>query len=97
MKLAGVHHVTVSPVLLHALAGTDAAAWEGTVGDFFAEAPTERSWETTDYTALVRDEGAWRLAFTRSGFGRSEGKIGSAVNYFVLFQEKLEELVMQWK
>ncbi|KAJ6437364.1 LOW QUALITY PROTEIN: reverse transcriptase domain protein [Purpureocillium lavendulum] len=96
MQLAGVQHVTVAPGLLHELAARDDASSssrDGKLGSYFAEGPTDKSWERTDYAALSRDESAWRLAFARSGFGASEGKIVQAINYFSDFQEKLEALV----
>ncbi|WAO93572.1 Transaldolase [Fusarium falciforme] len=95
MQLAGIQHVTISPNLLRGLASTDLSSWNGTLGEYFAQGPANKSWETKDYGALVKDESAWRLAFTRSGFGSSEGKIIQAINYFADFQEKLEELVKQ--
>ncbi|KPM44578.1 hypothetical protein AK830_g1888 [Neonectria ditissima] len=93
MQLAGIQHVTVSPPLLRALSARDLSAWDGELGGYFAKGPAARSWETRDYAALVRDEGAWKLAFARSGFGASEGKTVSAINYFCDFQEKLEDVV----
>ncbi|KND91694.1 Transaldolase, partial [Tolypocladium ophioglossoides CBS 100239] len=95
MQLAGIQHITISPGLLHELSTTDASSWNGKLGEYFAQGPTKRSWETRDYVGLMNDEGAWRLAFTRSGFGTSEGKIIQAINYFADFQEKLEALVKQ--
>ncbi|KAH8655966.1 hypothetical protein BGZ61DRAFT_192075 [Ilyonectria robusta] len=96
MQLAGIQHVTISPTLLHALSERDISAWDGKLGDYFAQGPANKSWETRDYAALVKDESAWRLAFTRSGFGTSEGKIIQAINYFSDFQEKLEDLVKEY-
>lgn len=93
MQLAGVQHITIAPKLLDELAATDAAPWSGKLGEYFAQAPADNAWETTNYEALVADESAWRLAFTRSGFGTSEGKIIQAINYFSDFQEKIELLV----
>ncbi|KAG9506264.1 hypothetical protein J7337_003246 [Fusarium musae] len=95
MQLAGIQHVTISPNLLNGLASTDLSTWNGKLGEYFAQGPTQKSWETKDYNALVRDESSWRMAFTRSGFGTSEGKIIQAINYFADFQDKLEELVKQ--
>ncbi|KAF5544795.1 transaldolase [Fusarium phyllophilum] len=95
MQLAGIQHVTISPNLLNGLASADLSTWNGKLGEYFAQGPAEKSWETKDYNALVRDESSWRMAFTRSGFGTSEGKIIQAINYFADFQDKLEELVKQ--
>ncbi|EEU38041.1 uncharacterized protein NECHADRAFT_47938 [Fusarium vanettenii 77-13-4] len=93
MQLAGIQNVTISPSLLRGLASTDLSSWNGKLGEYFAQGPANKSWETRDYGALVKNESAWRLAFTRSGFGSSEGKIIQAINYFADFQEKLEELM----
>ena len=100
MQLAGVDHVTVSPPLLAALAAADASAWSGgTLGAYFSQTPppppaaAAGAWETRDYASLADDEGAWRLAFARRGFGASAAKTVQAVNYFCDFEEKLEALV----
>lgn len=95
MQLAGIQHVTVSASLLTQMAARDVSDWNGNLGGYFAEGPNERSWEKRDYESLAKDESAWKLAFTRHGFGTSEGKIVQAINYFSDFQEKLEELVKQ--
>ncbi|KAL9571788.1 hypothetical protein ACKAV7_004112 [Fusarium commune] len=95
MQLAGIQHVTISPNLLNELASADLSTWNSKLGEYFAQGPAKKSWETKDYNALVRDESSWRMAFTRSGFGTSEGKIIQAINYFADFQDKLEELVKQ--
>ncbi|KAK8133152.1 Transaldolase [Apiospora kogelbergensis] len=93
MMLAGAHHITVSPPLLKKLSETPANPWEGDTGSVFQGA--EGSF--ADYSAIVNDESAWRLAFTRSANGQSEGKIIQAINIFCEKQEKLEELVSAQK
>ncbi|KAF5618567.1 transaldolase [Fusarium sp. NRRL 52700] len=95
MQLAGIQHVTISPNLLNGLASADLSIWNGKLGEYFAQGPAKMSWETEDYNALVRNESSWRMAFTRSGFGTSEGKIIQAINYFADFQDKLEGIVKQ--
>jgi hypothetical protein len=95
MQLAGIQHVTISPNLLNGLAAADLSTWNGKLGEYFAQGLAKKSWEMKDYNALVRDESSWRMAFTRSGFGTSEGKIIQAINYFADFQDKFEELVKQ--
>jgi hypothetical protein len=45
------------------------------------------------YMALFDNYATWRLAFTRHGFGTSEGKIIREINPFPDLQEKLEKLV----
>lgn len=96
MQLAGIQHITISPNLLNGLASTEMSSWDGKLGGYFAQGPDNKSWETRDYNALVRDESKWRVTFTRSGFGTSEGKIIQAINYFSDCQEKLEDLVRQY-
>lgn len=61
-------------------------------GQYFADEVAAGSLEVKKYASILQDESAWKLAFTRSGFGTSEGKIIQAINYFSDFQEKLEEL-----
>ncbi|CAM1508590.1 Fc.00g054380.m01.CDS01 [Cosmosporella sp. VM-42] len=95
MRLAGIQHITISPSLLRQLSDVDVSTWDGKLGEYFEQGPDHKSWETQDYPKLVKDEAAWKLAFTRSGFGVAEGKIIQAINYFADFQEKLEELVKQ--
>ncbi|KAL3589479.1 hypothetical protein FPOAC2_11647 [Fusarium poae] len=95
MQLSGIQHITISPNLLNGLASSNMSGWDGKLGDYFARGPDNKSWETRDYNALVKNESKWRMAFTRSGFGTSEGKIIQAINYFADCQEKLEDLVRQ--
>lgn len=87
--LAGVHHITVSPLLLTQLAETPANLWEGDTGSVFND-NGEQIFD--DYSNILEDEGAWRLAFTRSQNGRSEGKNIQAINIFSEKQEGLEGL-----
>jgi transaldolase len=90
MMLAGVHHITVSPPLLVKLAETPANPWEGDTGSVF-KGKGEQTFN--DYSKILEDEGAWRLAFTRSQGGKSEGKNIQAINIFSEKQEGLEGLV----
>ncbi|KAM4055900.1 transaldolase/Fructose-6-phosphate aldolase domain-containing protein [Hirsutella rhossiliensis] len=92
MQLAGLDHITVSPGLLHKLAARDASSWSGSPGAYVAADPDK---PRAQYRELVANEAAWRLAFTRSGFGTSEGKMVQVINYFADFDEKLEALVKQ--
>lgn len=87
--LAGVHHITVSPPLLTKLAETPGNPWEGDTGSVFKD-KTEKTFD--DYSKILEDESAWRLAFTRSQDGKSEGKNIQAINIFCEKQEGLEEL-----
>lgn len=90
MQLSGVQHITISPPLLKQLAKRDATSWQGSQpGAFFSQV----SLKQVDYSHILQDESAWKLAFTRSGFGTSHGKIVQAINYFSDFQEKIEALV----
>lgn len=92
LQLAGVHHVTISPILLTELARLDATAADNNLGEYFAVTQPPGSLDPTKYSTILENESSWRLAFTRSGFGTSEGKIIQAINYFSDFQEKLEEI-----
>ncbi|KAI1856646.1 uncharacterized protein JN550_013753 [Neoarthrinium moseri] len=89
MMLAGSNHITVSPPLLKKLAETPANPWEGDTGSVF-RGGLEQAFE--DYKQILEDESAWRLAFTRSQQGKSEGKNIQAVNIFCEKQEGLEKL-----
>ena len=46
-----------------------------------------------DFAAILQDESTWRLAFTRSGRGMSEGKIIQAINIFYEMQINLEAMI----
>lgn len=96
MQLAGIQHITISPALLDQLATRDASTWKGKLGAYFEQGPADGEWKTKNYSTILTDESSWRLAFARSGFGASEGKIIQAINYFSDFQEKLEELVKMY-
>ncbi|KAI1262764.1 transaldolase [Xylariaceae sp. FL1019] len=89
MKLAGAHHITVSPPLLKQLAETPADPWEGDIGSVF-KGNVEAAFP--DFSAIVDDESSWRLAFTRHQSGTAEGKIIQAVNIFSDKQDGLEDL-----
>ncbi|KAL6888028.1 hypothetical protein GGI43DRAFT_416946 [Trichoderma evansii] len=92
LQLAGVHHVTISPILLNELSRLDATTVNSNLGEYFAVTLPTESLDPTRYSTILENESSWRLAFTRSGFGTSEGKIIQAINYFSDFQEKLEEI-----
>lgn len=92
MKLAGVHHITVAPPLLTKLSETPANPWEGETGSVFKNKADETF---GDYSGILDDESAWRLAFTRSLNGKAEGKIIQAINIFCEKQEALEGLARQ--
>ncbi|KAI2783897.1 putative transaldolase [Daldinia loculata] len=89
MKLAGAHHITVAPHLLTKLAETPANPWKGETGSVFKGKAEE---EAVDYSDIVEDESAWRLAFTRSQEGKGEVKIIQAINIFCEKQDGLEGL-----
>lgn len=92
MQLAGANHITISPQLLQQLATTSPESWERKSLNVFGNSEPESNLVQEDFKDILYDEGAWRLAFARSGFGTSHGKIIQAINYFVDFQEKLEEI-----
>ncbi|KAI5857401.1 transaldolase [Durotheca rogersii] len=89
MKLAGAHHITIAPHLLTELAETAADPWGGEIGSVFEGQEGEA---VRDYSSVVEDESAWRLAFTRSWEGKAEGKIIQAINIFCNKQDALEGL-----
>ncbi|TWU77450.1 hypothetical protein ED733_006807 [Metarhizium rileyi] len=93
MQLAGIQHITIAPQLLQELSSRDTSSWDGQLGAYLAQSPSDSRWEVTEFKAIVGDEASWRLAFTRSGFGAGEGKRIQAINYFSDFQEKIEHLV----
>ncbi|KAK7700020.1 hypothetical protein SLS64_011246 [Diaporthe eres] len=90
LVLAGVDHITVSPPLLTQLSETRCDDYEGDIGSVLKAAENTAD---EDYKAILQDESAWRLAFTRSGRGTSEGKIIQAINIFYEMQVSLEALV----
>ncbi|KAG6367797.1 hypothetical protein INS49_001992 [Diaporthe citri] len=90
LVLAGVDHITVSPPLLAQLSDTRCNDYEGDIGSVLE---TAENTADEDYTAILQDESAWRLAFTRSGRGTSEGKIIQAINIFYEMQVNLEALI----
>lgn len=95
MQLAGAHHITVSPPLLAELAVTPSKDWESgqVVGRTLKETPIPAVSVSEVYDEISRDEASWRLAFTRSHNGRSEGKIIQAINIFSDMQDRLEAMV----
>ncbi|KAI0827525.1 transaldolase [Hypoxylon sp. FL0890] len=92
MKLAGVHHITVAPHLLTKLAETPANPWDGETGSVLEDATSEG---LGDYSSILEDESAWRLAFTRSQEGKSEVKNIQAINIFCDKQDALEGLAQR--
>lgn len=93
LVLAGVDHITVAPLLLAELAATPAEGYQGEIGSVVKAAGQVDAISKGVYEPILKDEGAWRLAFSRSEKGRSEGKIIQAVNIFYEMQEGLEALV----
>ncbi|RFU76980.1 transaldolase [Trichoderma arundinaceum] len=92
LQLAGVNHITISPILLHALSRLGASKAGKQLGQYFADEIPPESLDSKKYAGILQNESSWKLAFTRSGFGISEGKIIQAINYFSDFQDKLEGL-----
>lgn len=86
-------HITVSPPLLTELAATPAQGYKGEIGSVLKAAESAQVDGKEKYEAILGDESAWRLAFTRSEAGKSEGKIIQAINIFNDMQEKLEAIV----
>lgn len=88
-------HITVSPPLLTELAATPAQAYksESDIGSVLKAAESTQAVGEDQYGAILRSESAWRLSFTRSEGGKSEGKIIQAINIFYEMQENLEAIV----
>ncbi|KAF8249000.1 transaldolase [Wilcoxina mikolae CBS 423.85] len=85
LKLRGLKHLTISPVLLQGLVE---GFWdEGVVGESLVEAAKgEIAGE------VVVEEAEWRLEMNREGGGSGAQKLVDAVNIFCEMQEKLEML-----
>lgn len=92
LMLAGVDHITVAPLLLAELAATPTEGYKRDIGSVLKAAESVDVVTKEIYEPILKDEGAWRLAFTRSEKGKSEGKIIQAVNIFFEMQEGLEAL-----
>lgn len=76
-KSSGVNHITVSPLLLAELSTANrklASAVSDTVGWVDQK---DLSAKPTDHFAILKDESAFRIAFTRSKDGANEGKLSS--------------------
>lgn len=101
MKLAGIDHLTISPPLLAELASTP-----GNLASALGDQPdsswlqnganNERGKKSNDYAAIVSDEAAYRIAFTRSNKGASERKLSEAINIFCDMQDRLEQIVARY-
>jgi len=89
MALAGVNHITISPALLKELSEKPAAGNE-TVS-LFDEAPL--GYKTQELLSFAGDEKAFRIAFTLSGGGEGERKLGQAINIFCEMQDKMQLLM----
>ncbi|KAB5578146.1 hypothetical protein GE09DRAFT_1088664 [Coniochaeta sp. 2T2.1] len=92
MQLTGVHHITISPQLLAELAATPvpAGGWKGQslFGSDVKHPPP---------VTVPTEESEWRMAFTRSKAGKSEGKIVQAINIFADMQDRLEGMVREFQ
>ncbi|KAF2137144.1 uncharacterized protein K452DRAFT_291796 [Aplosporella prunicola CBS 121167] len=91
LSLAGVAHITVPPALLRELASTPALD-PSAFPSLFDDAKLAKL-GMPEKLACVREESAWRMAFTRSGKGVQEKKIVQAINIFCDMQGKLEEVM----
>lgn len=96
--LAGSHHITISPPLLQKLSETPADPWaegvELTGSAFTATEVAEgaKSWGAEEDARMVRDEKAWKKAFSESMGGKAEAKIVQAIRIFNEKQDGLEEI-----
>lgn len=91
--LAGVDHITISPPLLTELAATPVQGYRGEIGSALKAAGSVPVDGRDKYETILKNESEWRLAFTRSESGKSEGKIIQAINIFSEMQGKLEAIV----
>ncbi|KAK0268068.1 hypothetical protein LTR54_017833 [Friedmanniomyces endolithicus] len=91
MMLAGVHHMTVSPLVLWELARTSSHSWEGEVGSLVKDIPEE----LCRVGQAIREESSWRLAFTKDQEGENEARLNQAITFFRAKQDALEEIVRQ--
>jgi len=86
MMLAGAHHITISPVLLQALAKTEHVPETATKSLFdISSATDETTWSELD-------ESSFRLAMNQSGGGDDAGKLVEAINIFCDMQKRMEDL-----
>ncbi|RAH39588.1 uncharacterized protein BO95DRAFT_469602, partial [Aspergillus brunneoviolaceus CBS 621.78] len=89
LALAGVHHITIAPGLLQQLAALPASA-ATTVPNLFETTPPIHY----DAPGSFRDdEAGYRLAFSREGRGKSEGKLAQAVSIFCEMQDRLVQMI----
>lgn len=72
MMLAGVHHITIAPALLKALAETEVESLG--VKSLWDE--ETRFGEEVKFVSYLGREKEYRIAFTRSGNGEGERKLG---------------------
>ena len=72
MALAGVHHITIAPGLLRELSEKPAA--ENQTVSLFDEAP--KGFKMQELLNFAGNEKAFRIAFTLSGGGEGERKLG---------------------
>lgn len=94
MQLAGVHHITVAPALLRELAATPASGADTPAAkahSLFDDASSLAHAPVPPKLSYVNDEAGWRMAVTRAGKGREEGKLVYAINTFCDMQVALEK------
>ncbi|CZR51689.1 related to transaldolase [Phialocephala subalpina] len=89
MALAGVHHITIAPGLLKELAEKPAS--ELSVASLFDEPVVK---EKAKFVSFKDREAEYRIAFTRSGNGEGERKLGQAINIFCDMQDKIEGMMI---
>ncbi|KUL84980.1 hypothetical protein ZTR_07860 [Talaromyces verruculosus] len=87
LALAGVDHITVAPPLLELLSLPDCPI---TPSFFDSDTSGVLAFPKTPY---LKDEAAYRIAFTRDLAGASEEKLTQAINIFCDMQDKLIALI----
>lgn len=91
MRLAGVHHITVSPALLMELSLTK--SMKKKYIPIFPDEDLRDVIGNFDFRYILKDESRWRLAFTMAEEGESERKLGQALRIFCGMQRGLEGFV----
>ncbi|EED18057.1 transaldolase, putative [Talaromyces stipitatus ATCC 10500] len=87
LALAGVDHITVAPPLLELLSLPDCPITQSFFDNDIA------GLLALPKTSYLKDEAAYRIAFTRDLAGASEEKLTQAINIFCDMQDKLIALI----
>ncbi|CAD0110164.1 unnamed protein product [Aureobasidium uvarum] len=95
LRVAGAHHITISPPLLAALAATPSSS--SAAPSIFDESDTAaEAVNDAQLLETVKDEASYRIRYTRLKNGVQEKKIVDAINIFADCQDQTEELVVRY-